>query len=79
MKTEIDVTNEAIMNDNTSAVALPALPRYEVGQDKTNRWVVVRFGPKGGKRVIMTYANTDMGHTAAITLATNLGIWAGDE
>ncbi len=62
------------------AARLTERPRYEIEQIRTtNRWAVVRFGPKGGKKIVNHYQATDLGHTAALTLRATLSVWVGDE
>lgn len=63
------------------AVSLPnERPRYQVQQvPKTYRWQVVRYGPKGGKKLVMSYQGTDIGRTAALSLSAYLKTWADDE
>jgi hypothetical protein len=70
------------VNDDTETMpeVITAMPKYDVQQvEKTGRWHVVRVGPKGGKKLVMSYSDTDMGQTAANVLAVQLTIYASDE
>lgn len=78
--TETKISEELL---DTAPPALAAVlshpPRYEVQRSKEGKYIVIRFGPKGGKRIVQTYADTDMGQTAALTLSATLTVWADNE
>lgn len=70
------------INEEGEILPLPTstVPQYDVQQaPKTGRWQVLRVGPKGGKKLVTSYADTPLGCSAALTLSATLTVWAEEE